>query len=235
MPYVTIADSDIAINRSLYPEILKRIRDNPGIQASHSDPAAPRTILDQVTLAGDGPALCWPDGAGSVIMRAMHSGIPYDFFTSNPAWAIPIDAHQLLVECWGGGSWSVNGGTCGGYCIGLFDITAATAAIVVGLGNPYGQDNGQNSSFTLGAQSMFARGGVKYNTFTPTGPVGPGTGGFLNIGGGMVQAARGGGAYGPSPVGSYQYRGTFPGGRGNNKLSSDDRGANGLVRVRVIG
>ena len=233
MPYVAVADSDIAVNRSLYPGILKQLRDNPGIQASHSDVAAPHTILDQVTLNGDGPALVWPDGAGSAIIRAMHSGVPYDFLASNAAWAIPTDAHQLLVECWGGGSYQPRQGTCGGYCIGLFDVTAATAAIVVGAGNAYGATNGGDSSFTLGAQSMLARGGVRYTSFTPSGTVGPGTGGFLNIGGGFYQAARGGGAYGPGSLTGAGCPGTFPGGVGLNNAAA--RGANGLVRVRVIG
>jgi len=231
MPYVVVADSDIAVNRSLYPEILKRIRDNPGIQASRSDVAAPRVVLDQVTLPPDvdGPALCWADGAGSVLMKAMHSGTPYDLLASNPAWPIPVGAHQLLVECWAGGRNQGIQPHAGGYCIGLFDVTAATAAIVVG-----GQ--AQDSSFTLGVQTMFARTGAWLNLGgVIQGPGTPGTGGFLNVTGGPYQAARGGGLYSPGPT-SQNYpapTGSFPGGPGIDGVTLP--AAPGLVRVRVIG
>lgn len=232
MSWAAIPDTDIDANSALKTTtVLKQLRDNWELTAAGdaSVPLASRIGLQVAYLENQPYGYIKSDGAGGgatpgCIVTPVEISSLY-IFEESTTWTIPAGVRQVLVECWGAGSWGFTGfeGGCGAYLMKLVDVTPGTTmSIVVGKGGANSPLAGGPSSFSYGtgitAVNAQASGGVMNASSTASG-------GDINIdGGGLLPVRAGGGtSSGEGIVGA-------PGSGWNQSPGGDGR-----VSVRVIG
>ena len=107
-------------------------------------------------------------------------------FTSSGTWTVPSGVTKCKVTVTGGGGGGyTTGGNAGGTAIKIVSLSGGSATITIGAGGV--GTTGGTSSFVYSATTVSATGGGGGGYETPSTTIGAGSGGDININGGIAQ------------------------------------------------